>query len=153
MKFYDGQRYVPDESLGHVMKRITLLMQRQVERRLAAHELTAAQWVPLWFVSLGRADTAQALTCVLNTDAGAMTRMLDRLEAKGLLTRERSLDDRRVVRLKLTDAGREVVREIPPVLAEVNNEALEGFTSEEFKVLKSMLHRMLATLQAAEDAA
>lgn len=153
MKFYDGKSYAPEQSIGHLMKRIMLLMQRHVERRLAAHDLTSAQWVPLWLVSLGQADTAQALTAAVNMDAGAMTRLLDRLEAKGLLERERSQDDRRVVRLKLTDAGRDVVRHIPGVLAEVNNEALAGFTKDEFKVLIAMLTRMHATLLAAEESA
>lgn len=153
MKFYDGRNYKPEESLGHLMKRVMLLMQRRVERRLVVHDLTSAQWIPLWQLSLGHADTAQGLAALMNMDAGAMTRLIDRLESKGLLARERSQDDRRVVRLRLTAAGREVVGHIPPVLAEVNNEALEGFTKEEFKLLQALLLRMHATLSATEEAA
>lgn len=149
--FYDGARYLLDESVGHLMHRITLQMRRRIERRMADHGLTAAQWVPLWMLATGQADNAQALACASHSDAGAVTRMLDRLEAKGLVARNRSAADRRVVQLELTDAGREVVREIPFVLAEVNNQALHGFDADEFELLKSMLKRLHANVGALEE--
>lgn len=148
--FYDGSEYVAIESVGHLMHRITLLMKRRVSARMAEHGLTAAQWAPLWMLDNGQGTTAQELTCILNTDPGAVTRMLDRLEAKGLVARERSADDRRVVQLRLTDAGRDVVRHIPFVLAEVNNEALRGFRAAEFRQLKTLLQRVHATLSEEE---
>ena len=40
--------------------------------------------------------------------AGATTRLLDRIEAKGLCRRVRSQEDRRVVNIELTDAGRDI---------------------------------------------
>ncbi len=148
--FYDGSRYLLEDSVGHLMHRTVLQMRRRIERRMADHGLTAAQWVPLWMLATGQADNAQAIACASNNDAGAVTRMLDRLEAKGLVARTRSAADRRVVRLELTDAGREVVREIPFVLAEVNNEALRGFGSDEFEQLKSLLKRLHANVAALE---
>lgn len=149
--FYDGARYQVEESVGHLMHRITLQMRRRIERRMAGHGLTAAQWVPLWMLATGQADNAQAIACASQNDAGAVTRMLDRLEDKGLVARTRSAADRRVVQLELTDAGREVVREIPFVLAEVNNQALAGFSADEFELLKSMLKRLHANVTALEE--
>ena len=72
-----------------------------------------------------------------------MTRMLDRLEAKGLCQRVRSSDDRRVVNLEITDAGREAAKVIPEVLSRVQNAYLAGFSVEEWETLKSYLRRML----------
>lgn len=149
--FYDGARYHLDESVGHLMHRITMQMRRRIERRMTAHGLTAAQWVPLWMLATGQADNAQTLACVSGTDAGAVTRVLDRLQAKGLVARTRSAADRRVVQLELTDAGREVVRQIPFVLAEVNNEALRGFSGAEFEQLKTLLQRLRANVSALEQ--
>ena len=148
--FYDGRQVQGTDSVGRLMARISTHMRRRVERRMAEHGLTAAQWLPLWLLGSGRGDTAQALTCALDTDPGAMTRLLDRLEAKGLLERERSAEDRRVVRLTLTDAGRDVVRHIPQVLADVNNEALQGFSAEDFTQMKTLLQRMHDTLSKTE---
>ncbi len=149
--FYDGARYRVDESVGHLMHRTVLQMRRRIERRMADHGLTAAQWVPLWMLATGQADNAQAIACASHSDAGSVTRMLDRLEAKGLVARTRSAADRRVVQLELTDAGREVVREIPFVLADVNNDALRGFSSDDFEQLKSLLKRLHANVGALEE--
>jgi DNA-binding MarR family transcriptional regulator len=151
--FYDGGDYDVNGSIGNLMHRITAQMRRNAEKRMAVHGLTAAQWKPLWLLGRGEVDTAQALTCATETDAGAMTRMLDRLEAKGLIERTRSATDRRVVQLRLTDAGREVVRHIPFVLAEVNNAALRGFSDAEFQQFKTLLQRAHANLSDDENAA
>ena len=95
-------------------------------------------------ISRGGNPTAASLARDLNTDTGAMTRMLDRLEAKGLLLRTRSATDRRVVELTLTEQGRELTTLIPHHLAAVYNNHLAGFTAEEFNLLKHMLRRIIA---------
>ena len=92
-----------------------------------------------------------ARTCEM--DAGAMTRLLDRLEAKGLLRRTRSPDDRRVVNLELTEEGREAAAKIPVLLSVLQNECLSGFTAEEWQTLKSLLRRVLANAQALQSPA
>lgn len=150
--FYDGARYEPAESIGSLMHAISARMRRRIEWRMAGLGLTAAQWKPLWLLARGEIDTAQALTCATETDAGAMTRMLDRLEAKGLIERERSATDRRVVTLKLTKAGHEVVGNIPFVLAEVNNLALQQFSATEYAQFIGFLKRMNQTLSEEENA-
>ena len=85
---------------------------------------------------------------VCELDAGAMTRLLDRIEAKGLCGRERSSQDRRVVKLHLTDEGRAAAREIPVVLARIQNACLAGFTHNEWETLKDYLRRVLDNAQA-----
>ena len=88
-----------------------------------------------------------------------MTRMLDRLEAKGLIERVRSETDRRVVHLRLTDAGEAATAKIPHVLASVNNDFLQGFSEREWRQLRKLVERMTANgqalqaLQAQEEAA
>jgi DNA-binding MarR family transcriptional regulator len=54
----------------------------------------------------------------------------------------RSSEDRRVVNLELTDAGREVAAVVPAVLSEVLNLHLAGFTLQEWRQLLGMLQRM-----------
>lgn len=147
--FYDGQRYSAADSVGHLMHLVVSGMRRHIEPRMAAHGLTAAQWYPLWKLKTGAAHTAQALARQMEIDAGAMTRLVDRLEAKGLIARERSATDRRVMRLSLTPAGESVVAHIPQVLADVNNRVLAGFSEAEWQLLLSLLHRLLANTQPA----
>jgi DNA-binding MarR family transcriptional regulator len=80
-------------------------------------------------------------------DAGAMTRLLDRMEAKDLCRRVRSEVDRRVVNIELTTAGQVAASGIPQVLSQVQNDYLSGFSAEEFQTLKLFLRRMLENAQ------
>lgn len=147
---YDGRGYVAGESVGHQLVRVAALMRRVAEVRMAEHGLTDAQWKPLWLVSSGRAATPIELAREMDVDAGAVTRTLDRLEAKGLIARTRSDTDRRVVQLALTEAGQAAVAQVPAVLATVNNDFLEGFTPDEWQQLRGLLDRMLANGQALQ---
>jgi DNA-binding MarR family transcriptional regulator len=119
-------------------------MTRGIDEQMQVHDLTAQQWKPLLMLRTGQADTAAALARLNCSDNGAMTRMLDRLEAKGLLRRVRSAHDRRIVHLELTDEGKRVSDLIPYGLSKVLNEHLEGFSKAEFTQLQSLLRRMIA---------
>lgn len=141
---YDGSCYDVSQSVGHQLVNLITLMRRVVEQRMAAHGLTDAQWKPLWLLDSGRASTANELARVLDMDAGAVTRLLDRLEAKALLERVRSDEDRRIVRLRLTEAGRTAVAVVPHVLAGVNNDLLRGFSEADWLQLQDLIARMTA---------
>ena len=145
--FYQAKGYTPDDSVGYLMRRIIALMAQGVERELEPAGLTNAQWVPLLKLYMGCGSTAAELARQCDLDAGSMTRLLDRLEAKQLCRRSRSSDDRRVVNLELTDAGRLAAQEIPGILCSVQNSLLAGFSAEEWQTFKSYLRRMLETAQ------
>jgi DNA-binding MarR family transcriptional regulator len=142
--FYKPETYRPDESAAYLMRRIITCMAGQVDQALEPSDLTSAQWVPLLKLHMGEASTVAELGRACQLDAGAMTRLLDRLEAKGLVARVRSSQDRRVVNLELTPEGREAAKEIPAVLCKVQNAFLQGLSVEEWQQLKDLLRRILA---------
>lgn len=108
---------------------------------------TVPQWVPLYKVHLGHADTVAELARQCTLDAGAMTRLLDRLETKGLCRRERSESDRRVVHIKLTSEGVAAAEQVPEVLSRVYNEALEGFSDAEWQQFQHLLKRLITSAE------
>jgi DNA-binding MarR family transcriptional regulator len=146
--FYCAGDYVPESSVGYMIRRVLASVAHEVERQLVASDLTNAQWVPLLKLFMGRASTVAELARECQLDAGAMTRLLDRLEAKGLCRRVRSVADRRVVNIELTAEGRQAAAGIPEVLSRVQNAHLAGFSLEEFEILKAFLRRMLDNAQA-----
>ena len=97
---------------------------------------------------MGHGATVAELARGCQLDAGAMTRLLDRLEAKALCRRVRSVADRRVVNIELTEEGSVAAVGIPVVLSRVQNAMLAGFSAEEFEALKGFLRRMLANAPA-----
>ena len=150
--FYRAQAYDPEQSVGYLMRRVLSGFVQQIEVEFEPSGLTRAQWLPLFKLSRGDVGTAAEMARVCELDAGATTRLLDRLEDKGLVQRERSDEDRRVVNLSLTREGRQAAKVVPEVLSRVHNGALAGFTPEEWETLKSLLRRMLANLDAMNAA-
>ena len=146
-EFYRADDYVTEESVGYLMRRALAMVAQDVERELETSDLTNAQWVPLLKLFIGEASTAAELARECHLDAGAMTRLLDRLEAKGLCRRVRSVEDRRVVHIELTEPGRDAARGIPGVLCRIQNAHLAGFSADEFESFKGFLRRILDNAQ------
>jgi DNA-binding MarR family transcriptional regulator len=137
-------RSLSEESPGYLLKLAFHSMNRMLDQEVAPLGMTAMQWRPLIMLATKRADTSAELARLNGVDTGAMTRTLDRLEAKGLLVRRRSQEDRRVVHLELTEAGLEASTHIPPCIARVVNQHFRGFTTEEVQTLSHFLRRMIA---------
>ena len=148
--FYQADGYRPDNSVGYLMRRIISLVSQAIERDMEPTGLTNAQWVPLLKLHMRLASTVAELARECDLDAGSMTRLLDRLEAKQLVRRVRSCDDRRVVNIELTDAGRVAAKSIPEILCRVQNAHLTGFSVEEWQILTGYLQRILDTAQALQ---
>lgn len=147
--FYDAANYRSEESIGYMMRRIISAVGQSVEAQMCdPGSPTYPQWVPLHKLHMGEVTTVAELARVCELDTGAMTRLLDRLEAKGLCRRVRSVADRRVVNIELTDEGLAAAREVPKILSHVQNEHLAGFTHAEWEQLKSFLRRILDNAQA-----
>jgi DNA-binding MarR family transcriptional regulator len=145
--FYRGDDYPILQSVGYLMKQLRNALDRAVDQEMTEHDLTGVQWGPLLMLHYDLGSTAADLARIGCVDTGAMTRMLDRLEAKGLLRRSPCPNDRRVTQLELTADGERLCREIPFGLARVSNGLLRGFTPDEFETLKGYLRRMLANVE------
>ena len=132
------------------LKMVTNSLVRRVDLHMQPLELTGMQWEPVLMLWLKRADTVAGLARVSQMGVASMTRMLDRLEEKDLLRRERSETDRRVVNLHLTPKGRKAASKIWPIVVEGMHIHLAGFRKEELAQLNELLGRMMAN--GARDA-
>ncbi|OZI61352.1 MarR family winged helix-turn-helix transcriptional regulator [Bordetella genomosp. 11] len=141
---YRCDRTRVEDNPGYLIRLVFNSLNRALDQEMAPLGLTATQWRPVAMVALGRADTAAELARLNEVDTGAMTRTLDRLEAKKLLRRKRSELDRRVVKIELTEEGEAMVREIPANIARTLNHYLRGFSEHEVDLLTHFLRRMLA---------
>ncbi len=145
---YNANRIRPEDSVGYLMSKVMSSIRTQADAQLSSHDLTYVQWKPLYKLSLCDSATVANLARDLETDPAAMTRALDRMEAKGLVVRERSTVDRRVVQVTLTPEGHRVAALVPPVLSDVLNGHLNDFSRDEWNLLLNMLRRMLANGEA-----
>ena len=151
---YDSSTYQPCKGIGALLSRVKAEMLAAIDReltadkRLAPLELSAAQWVIIANLAGPEGPKSAADLCKgISYDAGAMTRMLDRLEAKGLIRRTRSAQDRRLMNLELTEEGRAAYPRMREISMTVANRFLHGFTKSEARALESFLGRMLENAQ------
>ncbi len=142
--FYKGgDHWNIDESIGFLIRKLKNSLHRHMDSQMLPCGLTDSQWGPLLLIANGKGDTSGMLARELDLDAGAMTRMIDRLEAKGMLNRIWSADDRRVANLELTAQGLAVTRRVPDAIAAVLNHHLRGFAHKDVQQISANLRRML----------
>jgi len=152
---YDSTSYQPGKSIGAMLSRVKAEMLAALDRELAADkrlaplEMSAAQYIIMANLAGPEPKSASDLCKGISYDAGAMTRMLDRLEAKGLIRRMRSAQDRRLMHLELTDEGRAAYPRMREMSMAVANRFLRGFTRAEARQLESLLARMLENANEA----
>ena len=151
---YESATYQPGKSIGALLSRVRVEMlaavdrELETDRRLGPLGLSAAQFIII--ANLAKAEgpmSASDLCKGISYDAGAMTRMLDRLESKGLIRRNRSAEDRRLMHLELTEEGRAAWPRMREISLTVANRFLRGFTKAEARQLEGFLHRMLENAQ------
>ncbi len=116
-----------------------------LESELAPLGLTTQQGAVLMRAALGERSPRQ-LAQLVGTDTAGMTRLIDRLVAKGLLARSAHPQDRRAVVVEPTEEGRALLPSVFPVFGRVGGRLLDGFSEEETAQATALLRRMLDNL-------
>ena len=125
-------------------------------RRLAAeHGITSPQLMSLMAVAeRGEATTAVEIAQRIHVSTSTLVGVLDRLEAKGLIRRQRNAEDRREVSIVATDAGRALVAKTPFPLQYSLGRALVKLSPQEREQMAQGMERLVELMGAKEmDAA
>ena len=141
---YDIETFRPSQGVGAYIGRARRTIVEAIDQELAPLDISHAQWIVVMLLGDGAAATAAELCKILIYDPGAMTRLLDRLEKKGVLRRARIKGDRRAVRLELTAEGAKLYPRIVEALVQVFNRLLRGFSANEVRQFEQLLGRMVA---------
>jgi len=133
---------------GSLLHQLARDVTTQLDRRLASFGVTTQQAVLLHNAASGGSSPGQLMS-VVGTDTASMTKLLDRLEAKGLVKRRPNPADRRSVLVEPTERGLALVPELAPVFGEVARQLFDGFSSSEFASFTSFVRRMRENLQSS----
>jgi len=134
---------VARHGITRLINRVRVELIDALDRELAPFDITAPQLIVLASVANGEADSAAGLCKTISYDPGAMTRMIDRLQQKGLVRRIPRPEDRRAMNLELTVAGKALYPQLLAAKERVAAQFLRGFSQDEVGVLEGLLHRML----------
>jgi DNA-binding MarR family transcriptional regulator len=143
----ESQPFDPERSVGYLTKRVFQLGRIGMEPIFADEEVTHVQWSALMAVQYGVGGTAAELSRHLCHDTGATTRIIDTLEERGLIQRCRCTEDRRVVRLSLTEQGREIAMRCKDKATAMWSGWLSDWADEDIDRLIGYLQRLRDRLE------
>jgi DNA-binding MarR family transcriptional regulator len=129
--------------MGYRVKVLSMLLGRSLQQRLEPYGLTGFHWLVL--NCLWREDGLPVSTIgeKLQQVGGTMTGVLDRMEQRELIIRERDPQDRRVWRTWLTAKGKELGKELPPIIRKNRESLYDGITQAEYDLFMSVLERLI----------
>jgi DNA-binding MarR family transcriptional regulator len=136
-------------SVGYLMRMSVNRVLPQLEAMFQDRELTFSQWTTLVALYDGKITTAGDLAHNICHDGGSLTRLIDQMVERGYVTRTRSEQDRRSVKLALTPRGRAVVEALAPDVMNFWNTLLSGFSHDEVDTLIALLTKLVIATEGA----
>lgn len=129
--------------LGYRMRIVSNAVSHSFAKKLAVHEVTVAEWVVLReMFSVNESTSQSKIADITGLSRGAISKLVDRLLQKGLVTRTESSEDRRFQDIELTSGALKLV----PKLAGIADENDEAFFSVlpkgDRKILMEILIRL-----------
>lgn len=132
-----------EEQVSSLVFHLGRELRTALDRRLTSHGLTSQQAALLLLSRLLREPNPIKVAERLGTDTAGMTRLMDRLESKGLIFRKVNPDDRRSIVIVLGPKSKHVLPRLMPEFRQVEDGLLDGFNKHEVEHLQSMLRRLL----------
>lgn len=138
----------PEANMGMLFRQVRDAMWAEMAREMAAagHDLTYSQFVTIKRLAMDSSDGVTDLARWAQVNPGAMTRLLDKLETRGLLRRIADPNDRRALHIVLTDAGQAIWSDIEHCGERVRARAVQGMDDGEREQLFRLLNQVLQNL-------
>ncbi len=146
-RYYTLDNLEAVNSIGYLVKRCGILMTQIAEQRFESEPISFTQWIVLMQLAQHGRLSPTELSTHLGHDMGALTRIVDELQEKKLVLRERSEQDRRAVQITATPEGRRLALATKPVVVDLINELVAPYSHAEIEGLISLLQRMLTHMQ------
>lgn len=134
-------------NLGYKVKLVSQLMYRAFLEQLEPYGLTPFHYLVLCCLWEEDGLSTSGIADKLKQLGATLTGVVDRMEDRNLVYRKRDPDDRRIIRIWLTDEGKRLMKVLPPLGAETLHRATEGISEAEqatiLKILDQIVHNLL----------
>jgi DNA-binding MarR family transcriptional regulator len=129
--------------------RLSWSMRRRLQQALEAYNLTLPQYMALNCLSRCEQNCSMSELAEATHQLGAtMTGIIDRLEERGLVARERDRSDRRALRVGLSPEGRKLMAQIGEHKRSMMRALMGALTAEERALLITAANRILSVIEA-----
>lgn len=139
--------------IGLEIHELARTLRRAVDAWAGARGLTQEQWRTLWHLSRNEGISQAGLADILEMQPISLGRLIDRMEAAGLVARRPHPSDRRVVRLYLAAGAAPCLADLRDFGAELNETVSRGLSAGERETLLSLLRRLRQNVERAGEAA
>jgi MarR family transcriptional regulator for hemolysin len=115
----------------------------RLDERLKPLDMSIARWGALyWLGQAGDGVSQAALAELAGVEPPTLVRVIDQLEAQGLVERRVNPADRRVNLLQLTPAARPLVTEIEAEAERLRVELLDGVSYEDYQIALAVIEKL-----------
>lgn len=128
---------------GHCIRRLQQIAVALFVQESAASGVTPVQFAVLHTLAQQSGIDQRTLARLVSFDTSTIGGVIDRLEARGLLTRSLSADDRRVRLLHLTPLGEELLAGLTPSMLRTQERILEPLSATERKAFMRMMQAVI----------
>lgn len=136
----------PPEGFGFLLTDAVRVIRRRFERRGAELGISSSQWRLLVQLKRSGPMPQARLAELLEIEPISVSRMADRMQDAGWITRYADQTDRRVKILDLSDKTRAAFADLRCIADDIYSDAFRGVTPEAFATTKDTLHRLIANL-------
>lgn len=133
-------------NLGYKLKLASQLMYRDFLERLEPYGLTPFHYLVLCCLWEEDGLSTSGIAEKLGQLGATLTGVVDRMEDRYLVYRERDSADRRIVRIWLTPEGERLKEVLPPIGEQTINQALKGISKAEQELISKVLDRIVANI-------
>lgn len=138
-----------EDGLGFLVNQLSYELRQAAMRRCSevGYKATPEGLGVLFLLSQNDGLTQSSISEFLAKDKSMITRLLNALEAEGLVHREQDEKDRRVSRSYLTDTGRKAIEEFIPLFRSFFAELYVGIDAADFITARKVLSRLISNLK------
>ena len=133
-------------NLGYKLKLASQLMYRDFLERLEPYGLTPFHYLVLCCLWEEDGLSTSGIADKLKQLGATLTGVVDRMEERNLVYRERDPNDRRIVRIWLTPEGKQLMTVLPPIGAETIKKATTGISKTDQEVVLKVLDQIVLNL-------
>ncbi|SPB17112.1 transcriptional regulatory protein [Caballeronia novacaledonica] len=145
-----GNQNPLERHLGYWMRLVSNEVSNAFARALADRQISVAEWVALNHIASRAHSTSSAIATSIGMTRGAVSKILDKLESKGLVSRVASADDNRVQTLSLTRDARRLLPKLTAI-ADANDDHFFSVLDESDRNALRALLQKLADLHQIRD--
>jgi DNA-binding MarR family transcriptional regulator len=144
-------RDVPDDRLAHLIRDAGRVLQKSLQTRLAAHEVSFGHWTFLRILWVTEGLTQRELSEQAGVMEPTTFTALKAMEANGLIERRQLNGNRKNIHIYLTEKGRGLKSVLVPLAEEVNEIAVRGLDEQDLHATRRALLKIIGNLAEAGE--